>query len=117
MTDADPAPPVMTEADPAPQATDENPSGPTEPVLADGTTDSIHTGVESSAPAESIPTAMVTEEDVKAGWMRSRDALYGLTSAELENRRLFEELIKRSYFHVKPLDAAQVRHLHPVHKE
>ena len=80
--------------------------------------------VEAAAAAEGEPTAAVpevepeaataadapsiTEEDVKAGWLRSKLQLYSATNAELEGRRPYEEMIKRSYFHVKPLDASQV---------
>ena len=64
-----------------------------------------------SAPmdAEAVETPEVTEEDIKAGWLKTRLQLYTSTATDLEGRKLYEDNIKRTYFHVKPLDASQVR--------
>ncbi|KAK9840998.1 hypothetical protein WJX81_004975 [Elliptochloris bilobata] len=52
--------------------------------------------------------AAVTDDDLKAAWLADREKTYKATKEELARRRQFEDAIKRPYFHVKPLDAAQL---------
>ena len=58
--------------------------------------------------AEAAPEPNITEEDIKAGWLRAKLQVYSATNAQLEGRKPFEDLIKRTYFHVKPQEVSQV---------
>ena len=62
------------------------------------------------APAPLIPVeAEVTDEQIKAAWLNSVDEVFTLTKEERSRRKPYEDAIKRPYFHVKPLDLAQLQ--------
>jgi len=45
---------------------------------------------------------------MQAAWLAKREESMAAAKAVAEDRKPFEEGIKRTYFHVKPLDASQV---------
>ena len=51
----------------------------------------------------------VNEEQIKAAWLSSVDEVWTATKEEWTRRKPFEDAIKRPYFHVKPLDLAQLQ--------
>ncbi|KAJ9524287.1 hypothetical protein QJQ45_008511 [Haematococcus lacustris] len=61
--------------------------------------------------APDLPAAedtSVSDDELKAAWLRMREAAMASARSVAESRRPFEEGVKRAYFHVKPLDAAQL---------
>ncbi len=69
------------------------------------------TNAEASTHAEATDAAAAEEEGeeapLKDAWLQRCEAAYTAAAAELSWRTPFEEAIKRYYFHIKPLDAAQ----------
>ena len=55
------------------------------------------------------PESAVTEDQIKAAWLRSVDETYAVAKEEWQRRKPFEDGTKRPYFHVKPLDLAQLQ--------
>lgn len=55
------------------------------------------------------PESAVTDDQIKAAWLRSVDETYAVAKEEWQRRKPFEDGIKRPYFHVKPLDLAQLQ--------
>lgn len=45
----------------------------------------------------------------QTAWLAKREEFMNAAKAVADDRKPFEESIKRTYFHVKPLDASQVR--------
>ena len=70
---------------------------------------------EEAAAAAAEPSAMevqvtVSDEEVKAAWTAQCTAIYEATKSQLlPPRQPFEAVIKRPYYHVKPLDPAQLK--------
>ena len=65
------------------------------------------------APQEAAPSATepeISDEQIKAAWLSSVDEVYTVTKEEWSRRKPFEDAIKRPYFHVKPLDLAQLQY-------
>lgn len=64
-------------------------------------------GSEASSSASGAASAEVTDADVRAAIMERREALYAASAAAAGLRRGYEAAVaKRTFFHVKPLDAA-----------
>ncbi|EIE26590.1 hypothetical protein COCSUDRAFT_59113 [Coccomyxa subellipsoidea C-169] len=77
---------------------------------ADQTTGAPEGGAESAASAEELILldTNVTDEDVKEAWLAGCQAIYEASKEEVGRRKVFEDAIKRPYFHVKALDGAQL---------
>lgn len=63
-------------------------------------------------PQAAVPATaeeLITDEQIKAAWLASVDEVYTVTKEEWYRRKPFEDAIKRPYFHVKPLDLAQLQ--------
>ena len=73
-------------------------SAPSEPAVAEPEAEGV----------EPAPEPNITDEDIKAGWMRAKLQVYSATNALLEGRKPFEDMVKRTYFHVKPQEVSQV---------
>lgn len=87
---------LPTTADPSAVSTSETAASPAaNPVAA--TTSAIE------------PEIAVTDDQIKAAWLRSVDETYAVAKEEWQRRKPFEDGIKRPYFHVKPLDLAQLQ--------
>ncbi|DBB06521.1 TPA: hypothetical protein ACH3X1_012070 [Trebouxia sp. C0004] len=89
--------PMQTSADPAVQA------------AAAGTEAGM---IVPEAPQAAVPATaeeLITDEQIKAAWLTSVDEVYTVTKEEWYRRKPFEDAIKRPYFHVKPLDLAQLQ--------
>lgn len=92
--------PMQTSADPALQA------------AAPGTEAAIVGMTVPEAPQAAVPATaeeLITDEQIKAVWLTSVDEVYTVTKEEWYRRKPFEDAIKRPYFHVKPLDSAQLQ--------
>lgn len=92
--------PMQTSADPAVQA-----AAPGTEAATVGMTVPEAPQAAVSATAEE----MITDEQIKAAWLTSVDEVYTVTKEEWYRRKPFEDAIKRPYFHVKPLDLAQLQ--------
>lgn len=67
-------------------------------------------GQQAEEPAAAASSeAAVAEELIKAAWLASLDEVWTSTKEEWQRRKPFEDAIKRPYFHVKPLDMAQLQ--------
>mmetsp|Transcript_19755 Transcript_19755/g.55127 ORF Transcript_19755/g.55127 Transcript_19755/m.55127 type:complete len:737 (+) Transcript_19755:15-2225(+) len=70
------------------------------------------TAAQAQAPEGEAPPAVVdtsvSDEDIKAAWLAKREESMAAAKAVADDRKPFEESIKRTYFHVKPLDASQL---------
>lgn len=92
--------PMQTSADPAVQA-----AAPATEAAVVGMT-------VPDAPQAAVPATaeeLITDEQIKAAWLASVDEVYTVTKEEWFRRKPFEDAIKRPYFHVKPLDLAQLQ--------
>mmetsp|Transcript_26240 Transcript_26240/g.34471 ORF Transcript_26240/g.34471 Transcript_26240/m.34471 type:complete len:549 (+) Transcript_26240:1370-3016(+) len=56
-----------------------------------------------------IPDPEVTDAEIKVEYLKSREEIKDATLKEIEMRAEFEAVIKRPYFHVKPLDEKQLQ--------
>ncbi|KAF5840473.1 hypothetical protein DUNSADRAFT_16564 [Dunaliella salina] len=67
---------------------------------------------QAQAPEGEAPPAVadtsVSDEDIKAAWLAKREEYMAAAKAVADDRKPFEESIKRTYFHVKPLDSSQL---------
>ncbi|KAL3154174.1 hypothetical protein ABBQ32_013692 [Trebouxia sp. C0010 RCD-2024] len=62
-----------------------------------------------SAAAPVASEEAIAEAQIKAAWLASVDEVWRSTKEEWQRRKPFEDAIKRPYFHVKPLDLAQLQ--------
>jgi len=92
--------PMQTSADPALQAAAPGP----EAAIAGMT---VPEAPQAAAPATA--EELITDEQIKGAWLASVDEVYTVTKEEWYSRKPFEDAIKRPYFHVKPLDLAQLQ--------
>ena len=102
------SPSVTPEAHPvqgaAPAAPAQAPAPGTEAAAVDVTVP--------EAPVAAAPATaeeLISDEQIKAAWLSSVDEVYSATKEEWQRRKPFEDAIKRPYFHVKPLDLAQLQ--------
>lgn len=65
--------------------------------------------LEPCPPGAEVETVDVSLEEIKEAWVKSRCSFYLTASKELQQRKPFEECIKRPYFHTKPLDSVQLQ--------
>ncbi|KAF6259683.1 hypothetical protein COO60DRAFT_1700740 [Scenedesmus sp. NREL 46B-D3] len=64
---------------------------------------------DAQAAAEAAAEAAASDDAVKALWLQQQQAMHAATKQQQEARQQYESAIRRPYWHVKPLDAAQLR--------
>ncbi|WIA42897.1 hypothetical protein OEZ86_008812 [Tetradesmus obliquus] len=62
-----------------------------------------------AAEAAAAVAAAASDDAVKALWLQQQEAVYTATKQQQQARQQYEAAIRRPYWHVKPLDAAQLR--------
>ncbi|CAL8466906.1 g6442 [Coccomyxa elongata] len=80
------------------------PGGASADAAAAGAAAAEQAAAEAPAPVDMT----VREDDVKEAWLANCQAIYEASKEEVGRRKAFEDAIKRPYFHVKPLDGAQL---------
>jgi pre-mRNA-processing factor 39 len=64
---------------------------------------------DAQAAAAAAAEAAASDDSIKALWLQQQEAVYSATKQQQEARQQYESAIRRPYWHVKPLDAAQLR--------
>lgn len=87
-------------------------------AAAEAATGDAAAAAATSAPAAGEDTAMdasideapiaISDDLLRAAWLAVREQQYTATKADLAARKQYEDVIKRPYFHVKPLDGSQL---------